>query len=77
MSGEWTENLRTLGKGAARDIQQVLEFAEQTGGWSGRTLRNGHIMLRHCGGGSTVLSRTPSDSRALKNATAQIRRAAR
>lgn len=71
---DWTGNLRELGVGAGKEIKSALDFADRAGGWMGRRLKNGHIMLRHSGGGSTVLSATPSDRRAGMNARAMIKR---
>jgi hypothetical protein len=71
---EWTKNLRALNRGASKDIQEVLRVAQEAGGWSGRKLKKGHILLRHDGGGTASVPFTPSDHRAVKNLRAQIRR---
>lgn len=71
---DWTANLRALGKGAAKDVQDVLRAAQAAGGWTGRRLKNGHVMLRHAGGATASIPATPSDYRSIRNARAQIKR---
>jgi hypothetical protein len=70
----WTTNLRSLGRGASPEVRDVLGFAEDRGGWSGRRTKKGHIQLRHVSGGQVSLPTTSSDHRMGENARSQIRR---
>lgn len=69
----WTEDLGTVGKGADKQVRQLLADLQAEGGWTG-CLNQGHIKLRHDSGISYVMARTPSDARATVNSLADIRR---
>jgi predicted RNA binding protein YcfA (HicA-like mRNA interferase family) len=57
-----------------REVAEVLRQAEARG-WRVRPTRGGHWKLTHPSGAIVVAASTPSDARALKNLTANLRRA--
>ena len=73
--GEWTTDLKRLGRGTPRATRDLLAELGVTGKWSGCDLGSGHIGLRREGRrGMVVVSRSASDWRALRNTRAEIRR---
>jgi hypothetical protein len=59
-----------------RDLQKLVTYA-QGRGWTVTKTAGGHIRLAHANGAVIFTGSTPSDWRAVRNATADLRRAER
>lgn len=74
---DWTEDLRSFGRGGCKEIRQLMRQLHRDGGWRARWGGTGHIVLQRIDTGEMVTApATPSDDRSIRNTRARIRRIA-
>lgn len=61
-------------KGLSKEVRKLISWAEANGWHVARRTGTGHLLLRHQSGVSVTMSATPSDSRSLNNARADMER---